>query len=106
MGAIASQTTSLTIVYSTVYSDADKKKTSKLRVTGLCAGNSPGTGEFPAQMASNAENFSIWWRHHDRWIPLTKVSDANFDVLFDQCLNKRLSKHSWRRWFDMPSHSL
>ena len=40
------------------------KKTSKLRVTGLCPGNSPGTGEFPAQMASNAENVSIWWRHH------------------------------------------
>ena len=41
------------------------KKISKLRVTGLCAGNSPGTGEFPPQMASNAENVSIWWRHHD-----------------------------------------
>ena len=40
------------------------KKTSKLRVTGLCVGNSPGTSEFPAQMASNAENVSIWWRHH------------------------------------------
>ena len=40
------------------------KKTSKLRVTGLCAGNSPGTGEFSAQMASYAENVSIWWRHH------------------------------------------
>ena len=40
------------------------KKTSKPRVTGLCAGNSPGTGEFPAQMASYAENVSIWWRHH------------------------------------------
>ena len=40
------------------------KKTSKLRVTGLCAGNSPVTGEFPAKMASNAENVSIWWRHH------------------------------------------
>ena len=40
------------------------KKTSKLRVTGLCAVNSPVTGEFPAQMASNAENVSIWWRHH------------------------------------------
>ena len=40
------------------------KKTSKLCVTGLCAGNSPGTVEFPAQMASNAENVSIWWRHH------------------------------------------
>ena len=31
------------------------KKTSKLRFTGLCAGNSPVTGEFPAQRASNAE---------------------------------------------------
>ena len=31
------------------------KKTWKLRVTGLCVGNSPVTGEFPAQMASNAE---------------------------------------------------
>ena len=41
------------------------KKTSKLRVTGLCAGNSPVTGELPAQMASNAENVSIWWRHHE-----------------------------------------
>ena len=40
------------------------KKTSKLRVTGLCAWNSPGTGAFPAQMASYAENVSIWWRHH------------------------------------------
>ena len=27
-------------------------------------GNSQGTGEFPAQMASNAENVSIRWRHH------------------------------------------
>ena len=39
------------------------KKTSKLRVTGLCAGNSPVTGEFPAQRASN-DNVSIWWRHY------------------------------------------
>ena len=40
------------------------KKTLKLRVTGLCVGNSPVTGEFPAQRASNAENISIWWRRH------------------------------------------
>ena len=40
------------------------KKTPKLRVTGLCVGNSSVTGEFPAQRASNAENVSIWWRHH------------------------------------------
>ena len=41
------------------------KKTPKLRVNGFCVGNSPGTGESPAQMASNAENVSIWWRHHE-----------------------------------------
>ena len=40
------------------------KKTSKLRVTGLCERNSPVIGEFPAQKANNAENVSIWWRHH------------------------------------------
>ena len=42
------------------------KKTSKLRVTGLCEGNSPVTGEFPAQKASNAENVSIWCHHGSR----------------------------------------
>ena len=40
------------------------EKTPKLRVTSLCTGNSPVTGEFPAQKASNAENGSIWWYHH------------------------------------------
>ena len=47
------------------------KKTSKLRVTGLCEGNPPVTGGFPSQRASNAENVSICWRHHyprrSRW---------------------------------------
>ena len=65
MGKMAYQITSLTIVYSTVYSGTSKK-TSQLRVTGLCAGNSPVTGEFPAQMACNADSVSIWWRHHGR----------------------------------------
>ena len=55
MVAMASQITSLTIAYSTL----------KLRVTGLCVGNSPVTGEFPALMASNTENDSIWWCHRD-----------------------------------------
>ena len=64
MSAVASQTTSLTIVYSTIYSRHRSKKTSKLRVTGLCEGNSPVAGEFPAKRARNAENVPIWWRHH------------------------------------------
>ena len=37
------------------------KKISQLRVTGLCAGNSPANS-LP-QRASNTENVSIWWRH-------------------------------------------
>ena len=65
MSAMASWITSPTIVYSTVYSRRWSKKTSKFRVTGLCEGNSPVTGEFPAQRANNAENVTIWWRHHE-----------------------------------------
>ena len=42
------------------------KQISKLCVTGLCAGNSSVTGEFPAQKASNAKNVSIWWHHHGK----------------------------------------
>ena len=50
MSATVSQITSLTIVYSIVYPRRrSKKKKSKLRVTGLCEGNSPVTGEFPAK---------------------------------------------------------
>ena len=48
MGEIASQITSLTIVYSTFYSDTDQRK-----------------HQSSAQWASNAENVSIWWRHHE-----------------------------------------
>ena len=39
-------------------------------------GNSPGTGEFPAQMASNAENVSIWWRYHGPSISYNAKNDA------------------------------
>ena len=67
MGKIASQITNLTIVYSIIYSGTDKKKTSQLRVNSLCVGNSPGTGEFPAQRACYSENVSIWWRNHEHF---------------------------------------
>ena len=61
MGAIASQITSLTIVYSAVYSDADQRKHQSSAPLAFVRWF---TGEFPAQMASNAENVSSWWRHH------------------------------------------
>ena len=50
----------------------------------LCVGNSPVTGEFPSQR------------------PVIR----SFDVFFDLCLNKRLSKQSRRWWFETPSRSL
>ena len=50
----------------------------------FCAGNSPVTGEFPAQR------------------PVMRC----FDVFFDLRPNKRLSKQSWGWWFETPSHPL
>ena len=64
MRAVASQITSLMFTQSLFRRRS--KKTSKLHITGLCAGNSlmTMTGEFHAQNASNVENISICWRHH------------------------------------------
>ena len=64
MSAMASQITSRTIVYSIVYSRQRSRKTSKLRVIGLCEGNPPLADEFPAQRAVTRKKMSIWWRHH------------------------------------------
>ena len=50
----------------------------------ICAGNSPVTGEFPAQR------------------PVT----LSLDVFFDLRLNKQLSKQSWGWWFETPSRQL
>ena len=68
IGVIPSQITSLTIVYSIVYSDADQRKHQSSVSLAFVPGSDRWvvTGEFPAQMASYAENVSIWWRHHDK----------------------------------------
>ena len=50
----------------------------------ICAGNSPVSGEFPAQR------------------PVTRT----FDVFFGLRLDERLSKHSWGWWLEMPSRPL
>ena len=57
MGAMASQITSLASVYTTVYSGEDQQKHQSPVLLALCAGNSPVTGEFPAQRTSNADIF-------------------------------------------------
>ena len=53
------------------------KKIWKLRVTGLCAGNSPVTGEFHAKRASNAENVSIWLRYRVYKHPCRHATQIN-----------------------------
>ena len=50
----------------------------------FCAGNSPATGESPAQ----------------------RQVTRSFDVFFYLRLNKRLSKQSWDWWFETPSRAL
>ena len=62
MSPMASQITSLTIVYTSAYSSADQRK--HQNSASLAFVREILTGEFPAQRASNAENVSIWWRHH------------------------------------------
>ena len=87
------------------------KKTSKLRVTGLCAGNSPVTNAFPAQMASNAENVFVWWHHHVsnsfenwatideiykylifKWVTQAWLKDRATGPVFCLCLREQKSK--------------
>ena len=60
MGAIASHITGLTIVYSTIYPSADQRKhQSSASLTFV-----RGIHRWPAQMSNNAENVTIWSRHH------------------------------------------
>ena len=101
MCVMASQITSLTAVYSTsmVWIRHRSKKTSKLRVTGLSAGNSPMTGEFPAQRASNAENVAIWWRHH---VILPYAHNTRLRVVCTTNLNELESSHFVSSSFSVP----
>ena len=65
MSAMVSQITGVSIVSSTVDSGADQRKyRSYASLVPYCKGDSPVTGEFPTQKASNAENIIIWWRRH------------------------------------------
>ena len=94
MAAVASQITSLTFAYSTVDSYADQRKhQSPASLAFVCVGNSPGTGEFSAQMASNAENISIWWRYHENLCIIT-ISHWVYSLDIYDAL-----RVGWLQWF-------
>ena len=82
----------------------NSKKTSKLRVTGLCAGNSPGTGEFPAQMASYAENGSIWWRHHVLGNVITAFDWVSC-VTMPRPITDTVADFNWQMWSKVVTRS-
>ena len=64
MTTMVSQITSLTVVYSVVYSGADQRKHQSSASMAFVRGIHRGRW-IPVRRASNAENVSIWWRHHD-----------------------------------------
>ena len=61
MGAMASQITSLLFTQPFIQAQINENLKAS-RHWPLCG---ELTGEFPTQRASNAENVSIWWRHHE-----------------------------------------
>ena len=63
MGAIASQNTSLTIVYSTVYSGADQGKHESSASLAFVRGIHRGPVNSPHKWPVTRK-MSIWWRHH------------------------------------------
>ena len=84
------------------------KETSKLRVIGLCAGNSPVTGEFPTQRGSNAENVSIWWRHHVIIPSIYLTISYDFFIISHHTISKtncstNMWESGWRQTYAVSS---
>ena len=65
MSVMASEITSLAIVYLTVYSGADQRKHQSSASLTSVRGIHRWPVNSPHKKASNAENVSIWWRYHD-----------------------------------------
>ena len=64
MGAMASQITCLTIVYSTVYSGADQRKYQSSASLAFVRGIPQWSMNSPHKWPVTRVNVSIWWRHH------------------------------------------
>ena len=64
MGAIASQITSLTIIYLTIYSDADQRKHQSSASLAFVQGIHRGPVNSPHKWPVTRKMFSFWWRPH------------------------------------------
>ena len=64
MSSMASQITSLTIVYSTVYSGVDQRKSQSSAALTLW-GEFTGDRRIPRTKGQQCANIYFWWRHRD-----------------------------------------
>ena len=94
MSAMVSQITSLTIVYSVAYSRRIKEYTKAPRHWPLC-GEFTGDRWIPRTKASNVENVSIWWRHHDvTLIRIYMALNIVITALYSTRNNEHIRKYS------------
>ena len=96
MGAITSQITSLMIVYSTVYSGADQRKHQSS--ASLAFVREIHRWLVSAQMGTNVENVSIWWRHHDCYD--THRDKRHSKYIGTQNFHKTMKPFNWvQQWY-------
>ena len=84
MGAMASQITSLTIVYSTVYSDADQRKHQSSASLAFVQGIHRGLVNSPHKWPVTRKNVSIWWRYQGviNLKGLSQTADSKVHVVY------------------------
>ena len=80
------------------------KNTQALRHWPLC-GEFTGSGEFPTQRASYAENVSIWWRHHGDDLPREINVDLWYSILIVDFMESRWY-HSGRMSYTCRSENM
>ena len=97
MSAMASQITSLAIVYSAVYSDPDQRIHQSSASLAFVQGIHRDRW-IPRTMVSNAENVSIWWCHHVVSFAYVRITWFELTYRYNFIQNKL-------RWFDFQSRS-
>ena len=99
MGALASQITSLKIIYSTVYSGADQRKHQSSASLAFVWGIHRGPVNSPHKRPVTRKIVSFWWRHHARVITSSWLSDPTTQMgtlLLCYC------RHTVRPWRVSP----
>ena len=106
MGAMASQINSLGIVYSIVHSGADQRKHPSSASLAFVRGIHRWPVNSPHKKASNAENVSIWWRHHGNcWtvcitvLYMTAIYREYAVFCLDKLLSGRTARQAWKLRF-------